>query len=314
MQKKRVGLIGARGHTGAQLIPMLARHPGIELACVSSRELDGEAVVDHIPDAPAGLNFQALTPEDVAALKLDAVILALPNGVASRFVEAIDRAGEDPIIIDLSADRRFDADWTYGLPERNRDLITGARCIANPGCYATGMQLALLPFVDLLASAPRIFGVSGYSGAGTTPSPKNDPEVLRDNILPYALTGHIHEREVSHQLEHPVVFMPHVAPFFRGITLTITCELTRALSPTEALERARASFGNEALITLSQDIPLVRDAAYTHRVNIGGFATTDEGRLTLVATLDNLLKGAATQAMQNLNLAMGFNELEGISL
>lgn len=313
MQKKRVGLIGARGHTGAQLIPMLARHSGVELACVSSRELDGEAVIDHIAEAPAGLNFQALAPDDVAALNLDAVILALPNGVASRFVEAIDRASASPVIIDLSADRRFDAGWTYGLPERNRDAISKARRIANPGCYATGMQLALLPYVDLLASAPRVFGVSGYSGAGTTPSPKNDPEVLRDNILPYALTGHIHEREVSHQLAHQVIFMPHVAPFFRGITLTITSELTRPLSSEEAVALARSRYQGEALITVSEDIPLVRDAAYTHRVNIGGFATTSEGRLTLVATLDNLLKGAATQAMQNLNLAMGFSELEGVS-
>ncbi|RDV38627.1 N-acetyl-gamma-glutamyl-phosphate reductase [Bradymonadaceae bacterium TMQ3] len=312
MHKKRVGLIGARGHTGAQLIPMLARHTGVELASVSSRELAGEAVSDHIPDAPAGLRFEALAPEDVAALDLDAVILALPNGVASRFVEAIDSAGTQPIMIDLSADRRFDADWIYGLPERNRDAISTARRIANPGCYATGMQLALLPFVDRLASAPSVFGVSGYSGAGTTPSPKNDPEVLRDNILPYALTGHIHEREVSHQLAHPVVFMPHVAPFFRGITLTIACELTRPLSPAEAFDLARSHYENEALITVSEEIPLVRDAALTHRVNIGGFATTSEGRLTLVATLDNLLKGAATQAMQNLNLAMGFSELEGV--
>ncbi|RAL22886.1 N-acetyl-gamma-glutamyl-phosphate reductase [Lujinxingia litoralis] len=330
MNKKTVGLIGARGHTGSELIPLLARHPGIELACVSSRELAGERVSDHVQGGPEGLTFEALSPADVAARGLDAVILALPNGVSETFVTALDNASPTTVIIDLSADHRFDAAWTYGQPERNREAIARATRIANPGCYATGMQLALLPFLDLLANMPHVFGVSGYSGAGTTPSPKNDPEVLRDNLLPYALTGHIHEREVSEQLGQEICFIPHVASFFRGITLTITCDLTRDITPEEALERTERLFGDEPLIQISKTIPLVRDAAGSHQVHIGGFHTSPEGRrprkttegqpagpttkgqLTLVATLDNLLKGAATQALQNLNLTLGFDELEGV--
>src|SRR5690554_4505182 len=129
---------------------MLASHRGIELACVSSRELAGEDVAAHVSGAPQGLKFEAIAPEDLANHELDAVILALPNGVSSRFVDALDEAHASPVIVDLSADRRFDPSWTYGLPERNRSQIASTRRIANPGCYATGMQLALLPFLDIL--------------------------------------------------------------------------------------------------------------------------------------------------------------------
>ncbi len=101
------------------------------------------------------------------------------------------------VILDLSADYRFDPGWTYGLPERFRDQIRTSKLIANPGCYATGSQLGLLPLKDRLASPPVIFGVSGFSGAGKTPSPRNDPEMLRDNLMPYALSGHVHEQEIS---------------------------------------------------------------------------------------------------------------------
>ena len=114
----------------------------------------------------------------------------------------------DPVIIDLSADYRFDPSWYYGLPELTRARHAGQRRISNPGCYATAMQLAIAPMLDVLDGPVQCFGVSGYSGAGTTPSDKNDPGKLRDNLMPYALTGHVHEREVSTQLHHPVEFMP----------------------------------------------------------------------------------------------------------
>src|SRR5690606_17762708 len=128
------------------------------------------------------LVFEALSPEQAAARAVDAVVLALPNGASAPYVEAL---GERPVLVDLSADHRFDDGWRYGLVELFRDRLRGARRISNPGCYATAAQIALSPIAAELTAPPRIFGVSGYSGAGTTPSDRNDPDKLRDNLMPY---------------------------------------------------------------------------------------------------------------------------------
>jgi N-acetyl-gamma-glutamyl-phosphate reductase len=161
----------------------------------------------------------------------------------------------------------------------------------------------------------QCFGVSGYSGAGTSPSDKNDPEKLRDNLMPYALTGHVHEREVSRQLVHPIEFMPHVAPHFRGLTITANLHLLRAVSRVEAIARYRDAYSREPLIRVVDEAPWVSRIAGRHDVEIGGFAVSADGRrLVVVATEDNLLKGAATQALQNLNLAFGFEERSGIPI
>ena len=138
------------------------------------------------------------------------------------------RPRSETVIVDLSADHRFDDAWYYGLPELTRHAIAANARISNPGCYATAMQLAIAPLTDQLAGPPQCFGVSGYSGAGTTPSDKNNPDKLRDNLMPYALVDHVHEREVSRQLGMPVEFMPHVAPHFRGITMTVNLWLQQA--------------------------------------------------------------------------------------
>ena len=133
------------------------------------------------------------------------------------------------MILDLSADYRFDSSWQYGFTERFRQDIAKAKLISNPGCYATGAQISLLPSLKAFGfkSPPSVFGVSGYSGAGTKPSKNNDVNFLKDNLAPYSLVNHVHEREVSHQLGHPIFFMPHVAPFFQGITLTVSMQFQR---------------------------------------------------------------------------------------
>jgi N-acetyl-gamma-glutamyl-phosphate reductase len=310
--KFAVGILGARGHVGAELIPLLARHPGVELAALGSRALAGKQLADEMPAlAGSPLAFEDLSPAASADRKLDAWILALPNGEAAPWVAAIAAARTDTLLVDLSADYRFDPGWRYGLPERGRAALAGARRIANPGCYATGIQLAVAPYLDLLDGEPQVFGVSGYSGAGTTPSPRNDPRLLADNLMPYALVGHLHEREASHHLGRPIRFMPHVAPFFRGITLTVSLSLRDSLTANAAQERAERAYAGERLVRVGKEAPLVRDAAGRHDVTLGGFAVS-ERRLVLIATLDNLLKGAATQALQNLNLALGLPELAGI--
>jgi len=311
--KKTVGIVGARGHTGAELIRLVASHPGLELAFVSSRELDGQRVADH-SDAYAGeLRYASLDPAAVAAHGADVVILALPNGKAAPYVEAIDAARPGTLVVDLSADYRFDPGWYYGLPEITRGQYHGQKRISNPGCYATAMQLAIWPMLEYLAGPPQCFGVSGYSGAGTTPSDRNNVELLRDNLMPYALADHMHEREVSARLGVPVEFMPHVAAHFRGITLTANLWLTEPLKPDWVRARYEQRYAGEPLVDVVDEAPWVSRIAGRHGVEIGGFTLAPGGkRLVLVATLDNLLKGAATQAMQNINIALGFDELASI--
>jgi N-acetyl-gamma-glutamyl-phosphate reductase len=310
---KTIGIVGARGHTGAELIRLVASHPSLELAFVSSRELEGRRV-DACNGAYAGdLRYENLEPQAVAEKRAEVVILALPNGNAARYVEAIDAVAPATLIVDLSADYRFDNTWYYGLPELTRDKWRGERRISNPGCYATAIELTAAPLRDVLAAPPVCFGVSGYSGAGTTASDKNDPEKLRDNLMPYALTGHVHEKEASFQLGLPVEFIPHVAPHFRGLTVTSNLYLSRALKRDEVLARFRDAYGTEKLVRVMDDPPWVSRIAGRHHAELGGFGLSADGRrIVIVATLDNLLKGAATQAMQNINRGIGEDELTGI--
>jgi len=315
-----VGVIGARGHVGAELIALIAGHPQLQLAYVSSRERAGQRLVEHHPELVSDARYAELTyvqldPAQAAMAKVDAVLLALPNGMAAAYVDAIERVAEATVIVDLSADFRFDDGWFYGLPELTRRQYRGQRRISNPGCYATAMQLAIAPMLGMLDGPAQCFGVSGYSGAGTSPSDKNDPAKLRDNLMPYQLTGHIHEREVSRQLGHPVEFMPHVAAYFRGITLTANLHLTQQQSIGEVRQRYRDAYADEPLVRVLDDAPWVSRIAYHHHAEVGGFTVSaDARRLVVVATLDNLLKGAATQALQNLNLAFGLNETAGVPL
>jgi N-acetyl-gamma-glutamyl-phosphate reductase len=288
---KTLGVVGARGYVGKELLALVAKHGGIDVRLETSKR-DG------------------LGPEDVARTKCDAYVLALPNGEAARYVAALPA---DAVVIDLSADHRLDPAWVYGQPERMRARVRESKRIANPGCYATAMQLALAPLVPVLEGPANVFGVSGYSGAGTTPSPKNDPEILKDNLLPYALTGHAHEREVAAHLGCRLFFVPHVASFFRGITVTVSVAFFEAQTPESLLVRYRDAYDKEPLVRLHAEPPLVRDVMGKHETNIGGLTLSHDGRhAVVVATIDNLLGGAATSALRNLNLTLGFEELRGI--
>jgi len=308
-----IGIVGARGHTGAELIRLVAAHPHLRLAFVSSRELAGQPVSAHVAEYRGDAHYENLSHEAVASKHADVVVLALPNGKAADVVAAIEAVAPETLIVDLSADYRFDSAWFYGLPELYRAHYRSQRRISNPGCYATAMQLAIAPLQEQLAAPPACFGVSGYSGAGTTPSDRNDADKLRDNLMPYALTNHVHEREVTRHLGIPVEFMPHVAPHFRGITMTANLWLSQPTTRAEVVERYRARFAGEPLIEIVDDAPWVSRIAGRHGVQIGAFDVAPGGkRVVVVATLDNLLKGAATQALQNINLALGFAELTGI--
>ena len=171
----------------------------------------------------------------------------------------------------------------------------------------------MLPFEKEIVRA-TVFGVSGYSGAGSTPSPKNDLDILRDNLLPYALVGHTQERELNRHSGVDVRFMPHVAPFFRGISCTIALDLKTAIGADEALARLQQRFIDEPLVDVIAGDALVTQVRDRNGVVIGGIeADVANKRLVIVSVIDNLLKGAATQALQNLHLCLGLDELSGIT-
>lgn len=308
-----VGLVGARGHTGRELIRLISGHPELMLAYAVSREFAGRPVSDIAPEDKDECVFEALGPEEAAKRRADVVILALPDGAAASYVAAIETHAPDRIIVDLSADHRFDDAWAYGLPELHRGSIIGRTRIANPGCYATAMQLALAPLVPKLDGAASVFGVSGYSGAGTTPGPRNDVARLKDNLMPYALTGHNHEREASRHLRVPVRFTPHVHPAFSGILVTVHAPLRQKLEGAEIAGLFEARYAGEPLVKLRNEPPELKDGTGRKGVLIGGFTAGADGRsAVIVAAEDNLLKGAAIQAIQNVNLALGLPETLGI--
>ncbi|KAF2199369.1 bifunctional acetylglutamate kinase/N-acetyl-gamma-glutamyl-phosphate reductase [Delitschia confertaspora ATCC 74209] len=312
----KVALIGARGYTGQALIDLLNRHPNMDLRHVSSRELKGQKLEGY---TKRDITYENLSPEDVKRMaekgEVDCWVMALPNGVCQPFVDAVNEGGKsDAVIVDLSADYRFDNSWTYGLPELvDRRKIANATRIANPGCYATAAQLGIAPLLEFIGGQPTVFGVSGYSGAGTKPSPKNDVNNLENNLIPYSLVDHIHEKEISAQLDTDVAFIPHVARWFQGIHHTISIPLNRTMTSRDIRNLYQDRYAGEKLVKVVGESPLVKAIAGKHGVEIGGFAVHSSGKRVVVnATIDNLLKGAATQCLQNMNLALGYGEYEGI--
>lgn len=302
----RVALIGARGYTGKALIDLLNRHPNMDLRHVSSRELAGQKLQGY---NKRDITYENLSAEDVRQMEqdgsIDCWVMALPNGVCKPFVDAIDQVGGNSVIVDLSADYRFDSSWTYGLPELvDRTAIAKATRISNPGCYATAAQLGIAPIVPYLGGQPSVFGVSGYSGAGTKPSPKNDVKNLTDNIIPYSMTDHIHEKEVSAQLGTPIGFIPHVAVWFQGIHHTINIPLNQEMTSRDIRNIYQERYAGERLLKVVGEAPSVKNIKGRHGVEIGGFAVHSSGkRVVICATIDNLLKGAATQCLRKFSLS-----------
>jgi N-acetyl-gamma-glutamyl-phosphate reductase/acetylglutamate kinase len=342
-QPARVALIGARGYTGQNLISLINSHPSLDLRHVSSRELAGTPLKGY---SKRQITYENLSADDVRKMEeqgqIDCWVMALPNGVCKPFVDAVEegskKRGEKSVIVDLSADYRFDptGEWVYGLPELvDRSSVARATRIANPGCYATAAQLGIAPLVEFLGGQPTVFGVSGYSGAGTKPSPKNDVENLKDNLIPYSLTDHIHEREISAQLGVDVAFIPHVASWFQGIHHTISIPLNREFTSRDIRNLYQERYAGEKLVKVIGEAPSVKEISGKHGVQIGGFGVKSTGRRVVVcAAIDNLLKGAATQCLrefypfldevgestaadliiENMNLALGFDEYAGIPL
>lgn len=300
----KVAVVGARGYVGFELLKLLDNHPMTKVVAAYSRAFEGKAVHSIIEGfSDVQLCYRADELGALSEMSLDVIFLALPNELAKKNKPLWQNLSKNVCIIDLSSDFRFDADWTYGQPETCAEKLVGQSLIANPGCYATAAQLGLLPIIDHVIGKPNVFGVSGYSGAGSKPNQNNDPERLANNLKAYKLIDHIHEREVSHVLGKPVHFMPHVAEFFRGIHLTLSIELDTEISVEEIEFHYKRFYQECELIKVSHQIPEVQQVQNTHNVLIGGFIIKGQ-HLVLCVCIDNLLKGAATQAIQNMNLAL----------
>ncbi|CAO1628647.1 unnamed protein product [Sympodiomycopsis kandeliae] len=346
-EPKRVALIGARGYTGQALVSLLNNHPHLSLSHVSSRELAGRPLSGY---TKSEVRYSNIGVEDLKKLESgkgdsappDAYIMALPNGVCKPFVEAIQEGGKGKVdghgrIVDLSADHRFEDNWTYGLPEiYSRQAIRDSRLISNPGCYATNTQALVAPLLEHLdlSNPPTIFGISGYSGAGTKTGqteggqpvtlPKISAEDLKGGIRPYSLTDHIHEREASRHLSLlgqsifnngilKPAFIPNVAPWFQGIISTMSAPLNKKLTAKQVRELYTNFYDGNPLVQLNSTVPEISEITLKHGIKMGGFQIHSDGtRVVVVSTIDNLLKGAATQCIQNLNIALGYDELAGI--
>ena len=309
-----VGLVGGRGYVGQEIIGCLAQHPSLELTCVASHSLAGQPMAREYPQWSAlGLTFQPADPQVLAAHRADVWILALGNGEAKIYADRFLRTSAK--ILDVSADFRCDNDWQYGLTEFLAPRIAASRCVANPGCYATGVQFALWPIREFLSEPALAFGVSGYSGAGRTPSPRNDPQKLADNLVPYNLAEHSHELEIERHLGRRVRLLPHVASFFRGLSLTVSFQIDRELTIEQMNQRYREQFAGQPFLIYDEAIPEIRQVRNTPLCRVGGLQRDprDARRWVIVAALDNLSKGAATQAIQNVNLMCGFEHQLGFS-
>ncbi len=305
-----VGIVGGRGYVGEELLQHLSRHPQFTVACVASQSLAGQPVGETIADATnLPPLFVAPTVDEFRRTSIDCWILAQGNGEAAAVVSQLESSIHAPKIIDISADFRCDAGWQYGLADVLGASIRHAAHVTNPGCYATGVQLALWPIRQWLRGTPVAFGVSGYSGAGRTPSARNDPQRLAGNLMPYHLRGHPHEREIAYHLDRPVRLLPHVAEFLRGISLTIWVELDPHISLPELQQAYRQFYAASRTVGFDDEVPEIASVRQTPQCRIGGLAPDpiSNTRWTLVSVLDNLAKGAATQAIQNLNLMHGFD-------
>ena len=308
MDTKTIGLLGGRGYVGQEIIKLLVNHKYLNITSIFSSSKVGQSVPLNVGNE---LLYQDLSLDQIVLSDEDAFILALPNNESQNYVDLIHRHNPQAIIVDLSADHRFDQAWEYRVPELSETVQSTK--ISNPGCYASAMQFMLEPLKNILAGPVHLYGISGYSGAGATPNSRNDQEALQDSILPYSLVSHLHEKEVKAHSYPEILFTPHVGNFFRGIMMTGNFILSQSMSADEIYNLFVNHYQSEQLICIQPELPKLQDVQNTSNVIMGGFAVDQEiNRLTFCCALDNLLKGAATQTVQNLNSAFGWDDNLGI--
>lgn len=331
-----VGIVGGSGYTGGELLRLLANHPEVKVTAVTSRKLAGKPVAVIHPHLKSiySLNFEALTGKEVAG-RCDIVFTAVPHGTAMDWVPDLLDAGTR--VIDLSSDYRLPTDVfekTYGTRHRApRDAVfgmtelhpevAGAKLVGNPGCYPTGATLAVAP----LAKAGLVDRVvydskSGISGAGVGPTETSHYPNMSQNVIPYKLTAHRHVPEIKQELGRlspgiRVSFTPHVIPSVRGI-LTTAHVFAREGAEDTLQDREKVAgiyrdfYKNAPFVRMADGIPKLSSVRGSNFCDISFEPEKGSDRLVVISAIDNLVKGASGQAIQNMNLMAGLDERTGL--
>lgn len=326
--RTRVAIAGATGYAGQELVRILARHPAVALTAAMS---SGATSTPRPLPALARIWDGAVVPLDVERLVADAdvVFLALPEAAAAELAPALVARGRR--VIDLSGAFRIRADadrqrWypatgplpagtVYGLSERHAAAIRDARLVSNPGCYPTAALLALEPLAaaGLLSGPVVIDAKSGVSGAGKTPSDRTHFSENHGSVAAYGVFSHRHGAEIAQELGAPVTFVPHLVPLDRGILETIYASLAPGTTEPQIAGALQAAYADAPFVRLTgAALPEIKHVAHTNFCDIGWKVDEEGRRLVLVAVIDNLLKGAAGSAVQNLNILLGLDERTGL--
>jgi N-acetyl-gamma-glutamyl-phosphate reductase len=292
------GVVGASGYAGQELLRILGGHPSMRPAAVQARS-DG---------------FDPIDP--VALAGCDVVFLALPHGESRVLGEDLLERGTQ--VVDLGSDFRVGG-WAYGLPELHRDAIRVARAVANPGCYATAAILGLAPLAEagLLDGIVHLDGKSGVTGAGRTPSEKTHLPELHNGVVPYSVTGHRHLAEIEQELsglaggEVRATFVPHLLPTSRGLLVTAHARLVAPLEQSDLDDLYLARYEAEPFVRLG-GTPSPQHLAGGNAAWINAWSDPRTGSVLVASALDNLVKGAAGQAIQNANIMLGLDEAAGL--
>ncbi len=334
----QVAIVGGTGYTGVELLRLLAAHPGVILRAITSRSEAGTPVADMFPNLRGHVDLCFSDPDEADLSACDAVFFATPNGVAMQHAPALVEAGVR--VIDLAADFRLrdPAEWerwyglphacpgllaeaVYGLPEVNREAIRQARVIANPGCYPTAVQLAFLPLLEKGLVRPQGLVAdckSGVSGAGRKASVTTLLGEASENFQAYAVAGHRHLPEIRQGLrvatDQPVelTFVPHLTPMIRGIHATCYATLEAGAEDLQALYEQR--YADEPFVDVlpAGSHPQTRSVRGANTCRIAVHRPQEGDTVVVLSVIDNLVKGAAGQAVQNLNILFGFDEHAGI--
>lgn len=329
-----VAIVGASGYTGGELLRMLLNHREVEITDITSRQYDGvvaHKIHPHIRDSE--LIFKDKKPSELDA---DIVFTATPHGASMKIVPEIIETGAK--VIDLSGDYRYkdrkvyekwyemehtsDLEAVYGLPEIYRDEIKKANLVANPGCFPTGAILSSYPLVkNDIVDRIVIDSKTGVSGAGVSPSDTTHYPNIADNVNPYKISSHRHMSEIQQELHGfdnvKVSFTPHLVPVNRGIQTTshsFVNEENEDITSEELRKIYEKEYDGEYFIKLMDEgeIPKLSSVRGSNFAHIGGFEIDETGRIVMLSTIDNLVKGASGQAIHNMNILLGIDEETGL--
>lgn len=336
---KKIGIIGATGYTGEELLKTLARHDGVEVVFATSERQSGTALVDVFPYLPMYKSLAFCSAEESVALDADLVFTCLHAGESVNWAQRFLEKGVK--VIDLGSDFRFQSsqeyetwyhmphsspellsDAVYGLTEWYREEIKNAQVVGNPGCYPTSVLLPLLPFVQAgaVAKAPIIIdSKSGVSGAGKRASDVTHFVAVNENLSPYKVGRvhrHVGEMEKEMRLiggSQKLIFTPHLTPLTRGMLSTIYVQLNQDYAKDELFDILQQKYQNEPFVhILSDQLPSMKIANNTNFCFISLEMIPETNSVILFSSIDNLGKGAGTQAVQNMNVMLGFEETVGL--